>query len=186
MLEVYIATSIALIAVWFDCKERRIPNPLVSQARQLDLFLGAVSGGIQGFAKSCLGMIAGIGILFIPFALGWIGAGDAKFLGVIGAFFGVKGAAFSMLYGPIAGGLISAVVLLRHGQLGGFLMRCLGWLAGVIGRILTGTLGLAIRNFGRADSLATMRTSGFKIPYSVAISVGMVIAIITDFSPMAF
>jgi prepilin peptidase CpaA len=34
---------------------------------------------------SVLGFFVGVGLLILPFAFGWIGAGDVKYLGVIGA-----------------------------------------------------------------------------------------------------
>ena len=97
MLQVGIASLIAAIAVWFDCRERRIPNPLVFTGMTVGLIMGLAFGGIEGLGRSCLGMIVGVGILFIPFSLGWIGAGDAKLLGAIGELIGASGGAFSIV-----------------------------------------------------------------------------------------
>lgn len=186
MLQVCVASLIAAIAVWFDCRERRIPNPLVFIGMTVGLIMGFASGGINGLGRSCLGMIVGIGILFIPFSLGWIGAGDAKLLGAIGAIFGARGAAFSMLYGAIAGGLMSAVVLLRHRRLGLFVVSCLTWVAGFIGRAIPGTIGRSLRSLRRAGAPVPALNSGLQVPYSVAISIGMIIAIVTGFSVIGF
>lgn len=186
MLQVCVASLIAAIAVWFDCRERRIPNPLVFTGMTVGLIMGLAFGGIEGLGRSCLGMIVGVGILFIPFSLGWIGAGDAKLLGAIGALLGARGAAFSMLYGAIAGGLMSAIVLLRHGRLGLFVMSCLTWVAGLIGRIVPGTIGRSLRNLRQVGVPAQILNSGLAVPYSVAISIGMVIAVATGFSVIRF
>jgi prepilin peptidase CpaA len=182
MLQVCVASLIAAIAVWFDCRERRIPNRLVFAGMMVGLIMGFISGGLKGLGKSCLGMIAGIGILFIPFSLGWIGAGDAKLLGAIGAILGARGAAFSMLYGAIAGGLISAVALAKHGRLGGFVISCLAWMARSFGQVIPGAVGRSLRSLRQAGAPVNFENSGLAIPYSVAITIGMVVAIATGFS----
>jgi prepilin peptidase CpaA len=186
MLQVCVASLIAAIAVWFDCRERRIPNPLVFTGMTVGLIIGLLSGGIKGLGRSCLGMIVGVGILFIPFSLGWIGAGDAKLLGAIGALLGAKGVALSMLYGAITGGLMSAIVLLRHRRLGLFVVSCLACVAGLIGRVIPGTIGRSLRSLRQAGVPHPMLNSGLAVPYSVAISIGMVIAVVTGFSIIGF
>lgn len=180
--QVCAASLIAALAVWFDCKERRIPNPLVFTGMIVGLIMGLISGGIKGFGMSCLGMVVGVGILFVPFALGWIGAGDVKLLGAIGAVLGAKGAMFSMLYGAIAGGVMSAVVLARHGRLGWFVVSCLTWVIRFFGYPVPGAVGRNLRSLRQVGPEVRFVNSGLAIPYSAAIAVGMVIAIIADFS----
>lgn len=182
MLQICIASLIAAIAVWFDCRERRIPNRLVFAGMTAGLIMGLMFGGIKGLGRSCLGMIVGVGILFIPFSLGWIGAGDVKLLGAIGAILGARGAAFSMLYGAVAGGLISCVVLARHGRLRWFVMSCLTWVARTFGYIVPGAIGRSLRGLRQVGAPAHLEKSGLAIPYSVAITIGMVIAALTGFS----
>ena len=186
MLQVCVASLITVIAVWFDCRERRIPNPLVFTGITVGLIMGLASGGTEGLGRSCLGMIVGVGILFIPFCLGWIGAGDAKLLGAIGALLGAKGAAFSMLYGAIAGGFMSAVVLFRHGQLGLFVISCLTWVAGLIGHVIPGAVGRNLRSLRPAGARVPVLCSGLQVPYSVASGGGMIIAVATGFSVIGF
>lgn len=180
--QVCTASLIAAVAVWFDCKERRIPNKLVFAGMIVGLIMGAAYGGVKGFGMSCLGMAVGVGILFIPFALGWIGAGDVKLLGAIGAILGAKGAAFSMLYGAVAGGFMAAVVLARRGRFGWFIMSCLAWVARQLGNIIPGSAGLSLRRFRRVEAEVYLDNSGLAIPYSAAIAIGLVIAAATGFS----
>lgn len=183
MLQVQVGTVslIAALAVWFDCKERRIPNPLVFTGMIVGLIIGLISGGIKGFGMSCLGMVVGVGILFIPFALGWIGAGDVKLLGAIGAILEARGAAVSMLYGAVVGGLISLIILAKHQRLGWVLMSFLTWAARFIGHVIPGAVGRSLRSFRQIGAPIELGNSGLTIPYSVAIAVGMVIAIAAGF-----
>lgn len=179
--EICIACLVVAVAVWFDFKERRIPNQLVFAGMIAGLVIAMASGGIKGLAWSALGILAGIAILFVPFAVGGIGAGDVKLLGAIGAILGAKGALFSMLYGAVAGGLISVIILAMHGRLKHVLVSILVWIAGFIGYVSPGSAG---RNPSRAkhkESFAYLPTSGLSIPYSVAIAIGLIIAVIADF-----
>lgn len=181
IFEICIACLVTTIAVWFDYRERRIPNYLVFAGMIAGLVIGMAGGGIKGLAWSALGILAGIAILLVPFAMGGIGAGDVKLLGAIGAILGAKGALFSMLYGAIAGGLISIIILARHGRLKLVILSILAWLAGFIGYVIPGGIGRSLRTFQHTRSLAYLPKSGLSIPYSVAIAIGLVVAVIADF-----
>jgi len=54
-----------------------------------------------------LGMLVGLLILIIPFALGGIGAGDVKLLGFIGALKGVTFVIYAAIGMGLAGGLMA-------------------------------------------------------------------------------
>ncbi len=181
MLRVYVASLIVAIAVWFDYRERRIPNLLVFSGMILGLAIGLAFGGIRGLGMSILGIGVGVGILIIPFALGWIGAGDVKLLGAIGAILEPRGAAVSMLYGAVVGGLISLIILAKHQRLGWVLMSFLTWAARFIGHVIPGAVGRSLRSFRLIGAPIELGNSGLTIPYSVAIAVGMVIAIAAGF-----
>ncbi len=57
--------------------------------------------------KVFLGIVVGIAVLILPFALGWIGAGDVKFFGVVGALLGVSWLPRVFFYSALVAGVIA-------------------------------------------------------------------------------
>jgi prepilin peptidase CpaA len=108
---------ILVIAVAGDLRARRIPNVLTFPGLALGLLFGLVEAGWSGLWTSLLGAGAGLGLLFLPFSLGGIGAGDVKLLAVVGAFGGPAFVLRAFLAGALAGGAASAFVLWRQGRL---------------------------------------------------------------------
>ncbi len=106
-----------LVASYWDYRYKKIPNkfnfPIILTGPIINYYLH----GMVGLKISIFGLLLGLGLLFIPFALGGVGAGDVKLLSGIGA---LKGAhfvfwvflIFSMIYF-----VISIVYLLVKGQL---------------------------------------------------------------------
>jgi len=68
--------------------------------------------GRQVFLQSLLGLVVGIAVLVLPFAMGWIGAGDVKFFGVTGALFGILFLPRIFFYSAIVAGLIAGASVL--------------------------------------------------------------------------
>lgn len=95
----------------FDLITRRIPNWLVA----VGAFSGLAISAFQGrdvFVQSLLGLVLGIAALFLPFAMGWIGAGDVKVFGVNGALLGVLLLPRVFFYSAVVAGLIAVTSLL--------------------------------------------------------------------------
>lgn len=107
----------AAVAAFWDLRTRRIPNWLTLPAALLGLALNVAISGSDGLRQSGLGLLAGLALLSIPFAIGGMGAGDVKMLAAIGAFAGPAFAFQTFLFGALAGGLIAVVVLLRRSHL---------------------------------------------------------------------
>jgi Flp pilus assembly protein protease CpaA len=106
-----LAIFLGLAAAW-DILERRIPNTLVVAGTVVAFALSADS--LRGLAVTAEGFALGLGLLLGPFALGWLGAGDAKFFAVVGAFVGPRLALDALLLGIAWGGLFSAIILWRR------------------------------------------------------------------------
>lgn len=150
-----------LLALIFDLKERRIPNLLI--------ILGLISAGAyHGFTAKTAGLIfcgqgllAGILLLFIPFIMGGMGAGDVKLLGVIGALKGYLFAISTFLWMAIWGGIIAILLLIYQRKLRGTFSR--------LGR------GLVLTAIGAMPLSQAISKQEFSLyyPYALAIALGV-------------
>ncbi len=161
MLVNAVLAGIILIAVVFDLRVRRIPNALIIIALAFALTYHVHQSGYIGLIFCLKGFCIGILLLFIPFIMGGIGAGDVKLLAAIGA---IKGSVFvfnTFLWMSLWGGAIAVIILISKKQLKETVAR-LGK-----GTILT-SLGLVSYN----DSLSKEEFSIY-YPYGVAIALGV-------------
>jgi prepilin peptidase CpaA len=158
------------LATVFDLKDRRIPNRLLAFALAGGILFHSWEG-VSSLFDACLGLGFGIGVLFIPFALGWLGAGDVKFVGAIGAVLGRSWLPRVLFYSFLAGGVLAIFSFAWNGadwRRVKTLWRDLAMLMYSRGVVLPETM--AGRKFTRAQT----------IPYGVAIAVGTFIAVYLD------
>ncbi|MBU9721315.1 MULTISPECIES: A24 family peptidase [Bacillaceae] len=105
------------ISIFTDIKDRKILNIVTFPAMIAGLTLNTITYGWDGFLFSLLGLLTGLALLIIPYALGGMAAGDVKLLMAIGA---LQGAAFtlgSFLYIAIIGGMIAFLILVKQKEL---------------------------------------------------------------------
>ncbi len=94
---------ISLVGSIFDCKYRKIPNWLNFGTVILALLYNLIHLNLNGIVFSLLGFIVGIAVLFIPYLMGGMGAGDVKLLGAIGSIVGFKKILWIFFYSGISG-----------------------------------------------------------------------------------
>ncbi|NPV81007.1 MAG: peptidase A24 [Firmicutes bacterium] len=165
-----VVASLAGIAIYVDMKHGRIPNALVVFGFLAGITTNLVTAGAKGLLLSLEGALLGLALLFIPFALGGMGAGDVKLLGAIGALIGPQGVFYTALYGALAGGVMAVVVLIKHRRL--FVtLRTLGF--GFL-LFLLGAWGGRSWNLGQSKG----GSGSIGFPYSLAIGAGLVLALI--------
>jgi len=106
-------SSFLCLSVAWDVLERRIPNQLLVVYVLFALCVAARSWASLGAAVA--GTALGLGLLFVPFALGFVGAGDAKFFAVVGTFLGPTRTLHALVLGMAAGGVFALpLVYLRQ------------------------------------------------------------------------
>ena len=152
-------TIVLCAAVVTDLRDRRIPNSVTVTGLVLALVLSLVTDG-PNLTSALAG--AGLALLlsFPVFALGGVGAGDAKLFTAVGAFVGPLGVIAVVVYGGLAGG---AIVLFD------------AWRRGVIIPLLMSTVDVMAHlvTLGRRGRRITLATPGaHAVPYGVAIAVG--------------
>ena len=110
-------------------------------------------------------------MLVLPFAFGWIGAGDVKFFGVVGSLLGISWLPRVFFYSALVAGVI-AVGYLAAG-LASFSRLKSYWLD-----IKTAVLSLG--NVLPEPARVRNRDSGSSVPWGVAFAAGMIIAYYFD------
>jgi prepilin peptidase CpaA len=120
---------------------------------------------------SVLGFFVGVGLLILPFAFGWIGAGDVKYLGVIGALLGVGMLPRVFFYSALVAGSMALVYLAAGiGRASGF-------------RDHWGGIKTAILTMGQILPEPVSRQSarqGGSVPWGVAFAAGTIFAYYFD------
>jgi prepilin peptidase CpaA len=94
-------------AAVFDVRWRRIPNWLNLTIAVVGLGAQAAAAGGGGIKSGLAGGAIGLGLLFLPFAAGWMGGADAKLAFAIGCWLGPAGACWATLWGLVGGGALA-------------------------------------------------------------------------------
>jgi prepilin peptidase CpaA len=109
--------ALVVIAGASDLHTRRLPNWLTLGGAVAGLICQTWPRGGPGALDSSLGWLLGCALLFVPFRLRGVGAGDVKLLGAVGAIRG-PGFVFAAFFcTALIGGLISLLVMARYGTL---------------------------------------------------------------------
>jgi len=117
-----LVTDFALLVVLLTClftdiKWKRIPNWITLPGMGLGLGLNTLLWGWAGLKQSGLGLLVGFGLLFILFLLGWMGGGDVKLMGAVGAIGGFPFVVAALVYSILVGAFIGFVVLIWKREL---------------------------------------------------------------------
>jgi prepilin peptidase CpaA len=161
--------SVSGLSAFFDLRIRRIPNWLIV----IGLICGVMLNAFQGtshLVQSIAGFAVGIAVLILPFAFGWMGAGDVKYFGVVGALLGASWLPRVFFYSALVAGLIAVSYL------------CLGLVR--FSRFKQSWLDIkvAILSMGQIMPKPVPRTRGHSdsVPWGVAFAAGTIIAYYVD------
>jgi prepilin peptidase CpaA len=111
------ALIVASAACVTDLSSRRIPNALTFSAAAAGVAYHVFDDGGSGALFALVGLLVGIAVFLLPFALGGLGGGDVKLLGALGAWLGASGVFWVAIYTGIAGGVLALAVSFHHGYL---------------------------------------------------------------------
>lgn len=106
----------ALAAIWYDVRYRRAPNGLVVLTAALAAVLLLVSQPLWPgltWPMAVLAALAGLAVFLLFYALGWMGAGDAKFFAVTGLLAGPFGLGIVWLVASLLGGVHAVAITVR-------------------------------------------------------------------------
>ena len=176
MLIAPVTIATAALATGWDLKTGRIPNNITFPAMLLGLILNTYYSGWHGLVTSLAGLGLGILLLFVPFAIGGMGAGDVKLLAAVRALNGHLFTFRAFLYGAIAGGIMALAVAFFRGKLGLSLMNTFTSLGNIVFSVLSATkAGLGTgTGISSVTGKTSIITSGISFPYGIAILAGTI------------
>jgi len=127
------AVAVPLIAAGMisDVRSRRISNRLNLLVACAGLATMLAVRGPGGLLWSAGGLGAGLAVSFVIYAVGAIGAGDAKFIGALGAWLGPGGVLVALAAGTVLAGLVAVVEIIRSQDRAAYLAN-LSLLAGKV------------------------------------------------------
>jgi prepilin peptidase CpaA len=161
--------SVSGLSAFFDLRIRRIPNWLIVIGLVCGVMLNALQG-MSHLVQSVTGFAVGIAVLIVPFAFGWMGAGDVKYFGVVGALLGASWLPRVFFYAALVAGLIA--------------VSCLGLGLVRLSRFKQSWLDIkvAILSMGQVLPKQTLRSREHSdsVPWGVAFAAGTIIAYYVD------
>ncbi|GGO65075.1 A24 family peptidase [Bowmanella pacifica] len=119
MLQIAVTACTLGLAVYFDFRDMRIPNKLCVLALIAGLLVNTVASGWLGLSLALAGAVLGLGLLFPIYYKGFLGAGDVKLMTALGAVIGPQQLLWTLAFGIMAGGVISALLGLHQAGFGG-------------------------------------------------------------------
>lgn len=108
------ALFISLVGAIVDVKSARIPNWLTGGGLLVALGFHTYLAGWPGLETAVVAALAGGGVLFLPFVVGGIGAGDVKLMAAASAWVGIHHALALIFATAIAGGVFAIGYIAFH------------------------------------------------------------------------
>jgi prepilin peptidase CpaA len=170
-------TAFVIAVSIFDIRERRIPNFLVFPAVVIGLMSNLILRGWEGLGFGLKGLATGFALLFIPYLVGGMKAGDVKFLAAIGSFVGATDVVRALLATVLCYPLLAAVAVIRERKARVTWLRFRRVLCNFLGFFAPALKLYAIRLDAQDDKSVASATT----PFGVAIAAGTLIAIYTNF-----
>jgi prepilin peptidase CpaA len=157
--------TLLITAAWIDVNRNRIPNWLTVSGLVFALGYSAFVPFYlkHGFLWSLGGAAIGFGLLFPMWLLRILGAGDVKLMAMVGAFLGLQGTIWALLFSGAAGGIAAVAFALRK--------RMLARMFANTGDVLRGMLYSAVAGNGAQLRPAQLQSVG-RLAYGISIAAG--------------
>jgi prepilin peptidase CpaA len=120
--------AVLLASAATDLRTGKIYNRVTYPALALAAVMSLAGHG-PPLSSAVAGMLAGGGLLYVVFALGWMGGGDVKLMAFAGAMTGYPLVLHALFYAIFLGGVLAALVLIWRGEL----VAALSDMAGLVG-----------------------------------------------------
>lgn len=166
------------VAVWFDLRQRRVPNMLVANGIVWGMALQTLAphggglfefwwGGI-GAWQALLGLGAGLAMFMPLYLLRAIGAGDVKLLAMVGVWLGPQLLLGAALMTLLAGGVLAVVVMLASRSSRQVLTNV---------RVMLTTTLVGVQA-GKLAPLDAPPPGSVRLPYALPIAVGVLAQVV--------
>ena len=177
------APMLALLA-WAaasDWSARRIPNWLTFSLALSGLAQGFVPGAAAaGLRGAALGLLAGLALAFVYYALGAMCAGDVKLLAAVGAWLGPWGALQVFLAEAVIGAALALAQAASQGRLKSVLQNTVV----LAGSMAAGGGDGGLSAVGAIESAAGDRPIGKRwLPYSVPVLLATAVVLALRWAP---
>lgn len=165
-----------MAATYTDVRYRWIPNWQTVPAFGLGITLNGLESGPGGLLSSLGGGLLALGILLVPYMLGYVGGGDVKLQMAVGSLVGWPLIFWAAWYGVLASGLLAMLVVIKRRAILQFLRYALRCLVNATWRFtavyLPPTVGSRLAAF-KAEKPPVLAV---KLPYGLAIALGLLLA----------
>ena len=141
--------------------------------------------GFSGLWFSLAGLLVGLAIFFVPFAMGGMGGGDVKLLGAVGALQGWQFVLSAAFLTALIGGIMAIVYLIATGRLLRVLKKMAGFLLAPFFSFLY--YRVPWQFFNRASIWFSKHepeeTEPARMPYGAAIAAGVLLLLTMNLFP---
>lgn len=167
----YILIIVVIIAGITDFFKRKVYNWLTIPAIFIGLIVNFLLNSFSGLLNSFIGLLIGFVVFLLLGLLGGMGGGDIKLMAAVGALGGWQFLPVAIYCIAISGGIIALIYSLKYGTLITTLKKLWRFLVGFV-----------MKGMDPIGELKPTEKSLY-IPYGLAISIGVIIAI---FFPPSF
>lgn len=168
---IVVLVVLLVIAAVIDWRTYRIPNWLTVGGMVFGLIYNTVAAGpaLSGFLTALVGLAVGLGVLLPLYMLRVMGAGDVKLMAMVGAFVGLPGVLYAVLFSLVAGGIAAVVFSLYR--------RVFRRMTANVADIVQAMAFVAIAGGGPRGNTPAQASIG-KLPYGVSICVGTIASLV--------